>query len=52
MKAFWAAGIERKPNLKMLFNFITIGYTENPDQPEETFFENIYKLPAAYYVKI
>src|SRR6185503_6691528 len=47
MKAIWAAGIERKPNLQMLFNFITIGYTDNPGRPEETFFENISKLPAA-----
>ncbi len=47
MKAFWAAGIPRIPNLKMLFNFITIGYTDNPSRPEETFFENIFKLPAA-----
>jgi asparagine synthase (glutamine-hydrolysing) len=31
----------------MLFNFITIGYTDNPAQPGETFFEHIYKLPAA-----
>jgi asparagine synthase (glutamine-hydrolysing) len=47
MKALWAAGIERKPNLQMLFNFITIGYTDNPGRPEETFYENIVKLPAA-----
>lgn len=47
MKALWAAGIEYKPNQKMLFNFITIGYTDNPEQPGETFFENIHKLPAA-----
>ena len=47
MKALWAAGIERRPNQKMLFNFITIGYTDNPAQPGETFFENIHKLPAA-----
>lgn len=47
MKALWAAGIDRKPNLRMLFNFITIGYTDNPGKPEETFFENILKLPAA-----
>ena len=33
MKALWAAGIERTPNQKMLFNFITIGYTDNPEQP-------------------
>ena len=51
MKALWATGIERKPNLKMLFNFITIGYVDNPNQPEETFFENISKLPAAGCLK-
>ena len=47
MKALWAAGVERKPNLKMLFNFITIGYVDNPNQPDETFFENISKLSPA-----
>jgi asparagine synthase (glutamine-hydrolysing) len=47
MKAFWAAGIPKKATLKMLFNFITIGYTDNPANPAETFFENIFKLPAA-----
>ena len=47
MKALWAAGIDRIPNQKMLFNFITIGYTDNPEEPGETFFDNIHKLPAA-----
>ena len=51
MKALWAAGIERRPNQKMLFNFITIGYTDNPANPHETFFENISKLPAATLLK-
>jgi len=48
MKGLWAAGIERTSNLKLLFNFITIGYTDNPDKPEETFYENIFKLPPAH----
>ncbi|OSZ81560.1 asparagine synthase (glutamine-hydrolyzing) [Chitinophagaceae bacterium IBVUCB2] len=47
MKALWAAGIEKIANQKMLFNFITIGYTDNPARPEETFYENIQKLPVA-----
>ncbi len=47
MKALWAAGVDRRPELRMLFNFITIGYTDNPEQPGETFFQHIYKLPAA-----
>lgn len=50
MKALWAAGIERSVNRKMLFNFITIGYTDNPAKRDETFFENICKLPAASYL--
>jgi len=47
MKALWAAGVERKLNLRMLFNFITIGYTDNPGCAEETFFENVLRLPPA-----
>lgn len=47
MKALWAAGVPRVPNQKMLFNFITIGYTDNPLEPGETFFENIFQLPPA-----
>jgi len=51
MKALWVAGIERKANLKLLFNYLTIGYVDNPNIPEETFFENISKLPAGSYLK-
>lgn len=51
MKALWAAGIERNVNLKLLFNYLTIGYVDNPNIPEETFFEGINKLPAANYLK-
>lgn len=51
MKALWTAGIAKSPNFKMLFNYITIGYTDNPERPEETFFENIFKLPAASFLK-
>jgi len=50
MKALWAAGIDKRPNLQMLFNFITIGYTSNPEKKEETFYQQIYRLPAASYL--
>ena len=50
MKALWAAGINKAPNLQMLFNFITIGYTSNPEKKEETFYQQIYRLPAASYL--
>lgn len=51
MKALWATGVEKTPNLKMLFNFITIGYVDNPAQNDETFYENIFKLPSASFLK-
>ena len=51
MKALWAAGVERNVNKKMLFNFLTIGYTDNPNIPEETFYENIQKLPSASFLE-
>src|SRR6185369_12610818 len=47
MKALWAAGIQKTINPRLLFNFISIGYTDNPDQPSETFYEGISKLPPA-----
>ena len=50
MKSLWAAGVKREPNLRMLFNFITIGYTGNPEIPSETFYEEIRKLPPAHYL--
>ena len=50
MKALWAAGVPRVPNRNMLFNFLTIGYTGNPEAPDETFFEDIHKLPPASFL--
>src|ERR1051326_1879748 len=52
IKAFWPLGLGKEFNKKMLFNFLTIGYTDNPDQPDETFYENVKKLPAASFLKI
>jgi asparagine synthase (glutamine-hydrolysing) len=50
MKALWAAGVRKESNRKMLFNFITIGYTQNPANPSETFFQGISKLPARSFL--
>lgn len=47
MKAIWTAGIEKQANLQLLFNFLTIGYVDNPERPEETFYTAINKLPPA-----
>lgn len=50
MKSLWSMGIEKEVNPAMLYNFLTIGYTSNPSDPQETFFENIHKLPAASFL--
>ncbi len=52
IKAFCSIGLGKSFNKKMLFNFLTIGYTDNPTQPDETFYEDIKKLPAASFLKI
>ncbi|HVW62140.1 MAG TPA: asparagine synthase (glutamine-hydrolyzing), partial [Puia sp.] len=46
MKALWAAGVKKESNKKLVFNFITIGYTQNPANGFETFYNGICKLPA------
>lgn len=52
IKAFWPVGLGREFNKKMLFNFLTIGYTDNPNRPEETFYLDVNKLPPASYLEI
>ncbi len=48
MKALWQMNVAKEANQSMLYNFLTIGYTTNPADPNETFYNNIYKLPAAH----
>jgi asparagine synthase (glutamine-hydrolysing) len=50
MKALWKLGVDKKVNGSMLYNFLTIGYTTNPAEPRETFFEDISKLPPASFL--
>lgn len=50
LKALWAAGVKKEDNFKMLFNFLTIGYTQNPGDGFETFFRNVSKLPPRSYL--
>jgi asparagine synthase (glutamine-hydrolysing) len=52
IKAFWSIGLGKGFNKKMLFNFLTIGYTDNPTQPDETFYDDVKKLAAASFLKI
>lgn len=50
MKALWSIGVEKRPDNKMLLNYITIGHVQNVKEKKETFFENIYSLPPAHYL--
>lgn len=50
MKALWAAGVEKTMNERMLFNYLTLGYVQNPRDAGETFYKGIAKLPAHHFL--
>jgi asparagine synthase (glutamine-hydrolysing) len=50
MKSLWAAGVKKEINKRMVFNFITLGYTQNPANGSETFYNGILKLPARSFL--
>ncbi|NOT52792.1 MAG: asparagine synthase (glutamine-hydrolyzing) [Chitinophagaceae bacterium] len=52
MKALWAAGFKREVNKRMLYNYMAFNYTQNAEDPAETFFEDIRSLPAAHHISI
>jgi asparagine synthase (glutamine-hydrolysing) len=47
IKGLWAAGVEKKVNPVMLFNYRFLGYVYNPHSPEDTFYDNVKALPPA-----
>lgn len=52
MKAFWAIGIEKKTDEKMLLNYLALGYVQNANDKEQTFFKNIYSLPPGSFLQL
>ena len=52
MKCLWQAGIEKKVNNRMLYNYLTYGHLDNPNDLSETFYENCIRLPHSYYIKL
>src|SRR5580698_9922945 len=50
LKDLWAAGVPKPINPPMLYNFITIGYTQNPADPAETFYKGTSRLPARSFL--
>lgn len=52
MKALMVAGIEKKVDPHMLFNYLAYDVIEDPFDKQKTFYENIHKLEAAHYITI
>ena len=52
MKAFWTIGIEKKTDEKMLLNYLALGYVQNANNKEQTFFQNIYSLPPGSFLQL
>ena len=51
MKALWSVGVEKTTDNKMLLNYLALGYVQNANDKEQTFFENIYSLPPAHFLE-
>lgn len=51
IKAFWALGIAKETDRNMVFNYLTLGYVDDPHQPDRTLYTNIHKLPAAHILQ-
>lgn len=51
MKALWAAGVAKEKDNTFLLYYLCDGQMMNPHNPAETFYENIFSLPAASYLR-
>jgi asparagine synthase (glutamine-hydrolysing) len=52
MKAFWAIGIEKETDEKMLLNYLALGYVQNANNKEQTFFKNVYSLVPGSFMQL
>jgi asparagine synthase (glutamine-hydrolysing) len=50
-KAIWANGLEKKTNNPLLLNYLVLGHTQTAADNTITFFQDIFSLPAAHYLK-
>jgi asparagine synthase (glutamine-hydrolysing) len=50
-KAIWANGVEKKTNYPLLLNYLVLGHTHTAADNTITFFQTIFSLPAAHYLK-
>jgi asparagine synthase (glutamine-hydrolysing) len=52
MKALWKVNVPREMNFRMEYNYEFFGYKTNPADPSETFFKNIFSLPAGHHLTL
>lgn len=52
MKCLWEAGVEKKVNNRMLYNYLTNNSLDNPNDLSETFYEGCTRLPHGHYLKL
>ncbi len=52
MKALWSIGINKELNGTMMLNYLTLGFTQNPIKPTQTFYSNILSLPAGHHLSV
>ena len=52
MKCLWAAGITKTVNNRMLYNYLTYNFLDNPNDLSETFYEGCTRLPHSHYLKL
>jgi len=51
LKGLWPLGLQPSVNQRMAYNFLTLGYTGNPADPKETFYEDVLQLPPAHFLR-
>ncbi len=52
MKCLWAGGIPKEINGRMMFNYLSFGYIENPVDLSETFFKHCTRLEHSHFIKM
>ena len=52
MKCLWAAGLPKEVNNKMLFNYLSYGFLDNPTDLSETFYTNCTRLQHAHFLQL
>ncbi|HMN31966.1 MAG: asparagine synthase (glutamine-hydrolyzing) [Chitinophagaceae bacterium] len=52
MKCLWAGGTPKVVNNRMLFNYLSFGYLDNPNDLSETFYENCTRLHHSHYILV